>query len=720
MQLQSVKETAKRFHVSERRVQKLCETGRIDGARMISNVWLIPDTADKPADERTTVSAENLISLSDLCRELSISAATGRNWVKLGKLAPVCEVKKTPFFSRDYAAQIKAGIANGKNPSLKSRRNKKYISGNTLYRSYVSDTSSNLQSVQSIIALIQEKEIEITDEILCMLLAECAVQLILHKHGHKASSHCLPEYFCGGLKDKCFPLVDELICIHPQIDQTTDLHSDLLNVEYRYEEGEDLLGLLYLSLKNIGDRKATGSYFTPTSVVQKLCHRLFSMNDPSGKDILDPCCGTGNFLLQLPPQIGFEHVYGNDIDPVCVKIARINYALKYDVSDLSVIRSHITEKDYLSFGSVRRFDFIIGNPPWGFAFSAAQAEKLRKKFRSAVGNNIESYDVFVEQSLSHLKKGGILSFVLPEAFLNVKSHTPIRQIMLGCCSFQYLEFLGNAFDKVQCPCIILQAVLTKTPFCCMGMLINDGNREYSIQRERRVSGKCFSFSTTDEEYHILEKMDNLHNKVTLCGNAGFALGIVTGNNKEYISQIKTTENEMILKGSDLCKFRFIPSENYIIFKPEAFQQVAPTEYYRAPEKLLYRFICNQLVFAYDDRQTLSLNSCNILIPKIPGLSMKYILAILNSRIIQFYFQKQFKSIKVLRTHIEQLPIAYVGKESQDKIVGMVDSILETFDKTAVTALYNELDRSIADFYGLTPGEYHTVKSSMEEKNLFLF
>ena len=83
MQLQSVKETAERFNISERRVQKACEAGRIEGAQMISNVWLIPISAEKPNDERFNIELQDMLSLSDVCSELSISIATGRNWVKL-------------------------------------------------------------------------------------------------------------------------------------------------------------------------------------------------------------------------------------------------------------------------------------------------------------------------------------------------------------------------------------------------------------------------------------------------------------------------------------------------------------------------------------------------------------------------------------------------------------------------------------------------------------
>ena len=48
----SVKEVAEKWGVSRRRVQILCEDGRVEGAYKISDVWVIPLNAEKPADKR--------------------------------------------------------------------------------------------------------------------------------------------------------------------------------------------------------------------------------------------------------------------------------------------------------------------------------------------------------------------------------------------------------------------------------------------------------------------------------------------------------------------------------------------------------------------------------------------------------------------------------------------------------------------------------------------
>ncbi len=49
----TVQEAAKKWELSERRVQKLCAENRIDGVVHLSRVWLIPKDAQKPIDGRT-------------------------------------------------------------------------------------------------------------------------------------------------------------------------------------------------------------------------------------------------------------------------------------------------------------------------------------------------------------------------------------------------------------------------------------------------------------------------------------------------------------------------------------------------------------------------------------------------------------------------------------------------------------------------------------------
>ena len=415
--------------------------------------------------------------------------------------------------------------------------------------------------------------------------------------------------------------------------------------------------------------------------------------------ILDPCCGGGNFLLQLSDNVRLDNLYGNDLDCISIKITRINMALKYKPKNISTLYKHFTCENYLTSQKFQGFDYVIGNPPWGSEFSQSDYDYLKQHYLSGKTKRIESYDVFIEKSLSVLNNNGILSFVLPEAILCVKTHKKIREVIINSNSINYLEYLGNIFDGVQCPSIVLEIKHNNKP-SCIGTKIKLGEKIFTIKKERDLTSDGFYLSTDDKKYIIMKKLLNPENKLYLKNNATFGLGIVTGDNKTMVKSTKTKKNEVILKGSDISKYCINECNNYIEYNPKKFQQCAPTEYYRAKEKLLYRFISPEPIFAYDNNQTLSLNSCNLLIPNIDGLGIKYILAVLNSSVSRFIFQKQYRSVKVLRSHIESVPIAVPDKKSQKEIIELVDKILSAKNDSEKSRIYEMIDKKIAKLYGL--------------------
>ena len=55
----SAPEAAKKWGISERRVQKLCEENRIPGIAKFSRLWLIPKDTEKPTDARLKAERKN-------------------------------------------------------------------------------------------------------------------------------------------------------------------------------------------------------------------------------------------------------------------------------------------------------------------------------------------------------------------------------------------------------------------------------------------------------------------------------------------------------------------------------------------------------------------------------------------------------------------------------------------------------------------------------------
>jgi len=656
------------------------------------------------------------LSTEELSEKLSISYASAKNWLRLGKITPQWIKNNQPYFSEDYVNNLLKNISGSDNNILKSRRNKNYINGKFFYKDYVSDTSQNITIIEKLLESIEKNNLTYDEKLVKYITADCAIQLILQSKNLPCGikQNFLLNYLENNIDLGIYaPLVEFFIKDKKDALACIKKYPHIFDFKFIYEQNEDILGLLYISCSNMGKRKQCGMYYTPTKVVKTSIENLVKQNKIMPEDkILDCCCGTGNFLLHLPDNIKLEQIYGNDIDSVSCHIAKINLAMKYKIKDLEIINANFTCSDFLTEYNKTEFKYIIGNPPWGYCFSKEQKQELMKIFLTAGEKNIESFDMFIEKSLSILKKDGVLSFVLPDSILTVKSHTEIRRIIKSENSIRYLQYLGNIFNMVHCPSIILQIKHTKKPLQTTGMLVNTGKDSFVITSERDVDINNFSFKTNDSEYGILKKILNPQNKTYLKGNAEFALGIVTGNNQGYISPDKTENNEIIIKGTDIKPYKINESGNFIEYEQGKFQQSAPLEKYRYPEKLVYKFISNKLIFAYDNRRRLTLNSCNILIPRIENMNIKYILAVLNSSIAQFVYQKEFNSVKVLRSHLERIPIPVSDAKTHDEIVHLTDEIIASPDVEICKKLYDTIDEKIRKLYAISSEDYCVVRESV--------
>ena len=292
---------------------------------------------------------------------------------------------------------------------------------------YLSSFSQNAAWVKALLSEIEGTEL--TEQRMRAILAGCAEQL-------------LREQFMGE-EPSCYQwLFEELGKCGSGCDGAEEYRK--YNADFAYVYKEDLLGFLYLSLRAIKERKRSGSYYTPKSIANRLIDGLVSEaekkqavtgeTEESGLQslkILDPACGTGSILLELREECKMQQIYGYDIDPIAIAIIRINMALRYRIFDKELLTEHFQVRDFLKEGSPQTVDWILGNPPWGSAFTQEEKASLREAFLTAGQKSIESGDLFVEQSLKVLQPGGSICFVLPEALLHVKTHRIVRSLILA-------------------------------------------------------------------------------------------------------------------------------------------------------------------------------------------------------------------------------------------------------------------------------------------------
>ena len=641
---------------------------------------------------------DTVLNLASTASLLDVSSATVRNWVKTGVLKTF-DNKSKNFFDTKQITEIKTKMSNGNLNKLNQRANKSKANKTFTPDEYLQD-ESELNGLTIIINFIHENKIDLQLSLLLIVLNLLTKENLL-----------LPTKIKDIKKEMNLRITNKQLQEEVKI-WLSKIDTANIKEEFDYlldcelPAHRDILGFMYQSLLLEGKKAQNGSYYTPAEIVDSIIKEHVTKKELK---VLDPCCGTGQFLLAVADVIeNPSNIYGVDIDETAVKIARINLLIKY--RDINFSPNIFCKNTLIGVGTqnlfglgkddIGNFDVIATNPPWGVHFSKQETEELEKFY--PLITSFESFSYFLKKSIDLLKTDGILSFILPESILHVNVHKDIRSVVLEQTKIKKVVYLDRVFKNVFTP--VIRIDLVKGFEENNIIKIHKEDKAYTAEQTRWKNNKNFIFDihSNESDSEIIDKIFSSPH-TTLENKADWALGIVTGDNAKHITSEKNDICEEIYKGKDVDKFVLSEASNYIHFVPDKFQQVAPEEKYRTKEKLIYRFISKYLIFAYDDKQKLTLNSANIVIPKIPNYPIKVISALFNSSLYQFIFQKKFSSIKILRSHLEQLPLPTWDKETFNDLTKMVDKMISGEN------CFEQLDNYIMNKYSLSQQEQNYIK-----------
>ena len=469
-----------------------------------------------------------------------------------------------------------------------------------------------------------------------------------------------------------------------------------------WDSDKDILGFIYQSLITEGEKNISGQYYTNRSVVEYILNgKALSENET----FLDPCCGSGAFLMGISTN-NPSNLYGFDINPIAVMIASANLIIKYSeiVFTPNVFCIDYLGKDLLTNSRADipfKFDNIYTNPPWGSdkeGLYTANYPLIKSKERASM---------VIAESLHRLKENGTLYFLLPTSLLKIKSHNDIRRYILSNTTIHQIDIYKDRFDGVFTDYFSIKLCPQKTQKQSYVVTSDKGSSLVTLPDSDYASGNIAieNFSMIDNS--IINKMESSCNDNL--SHSTWALGIVTGDNKNKVKKEKTEGLEPIYVGKHVTPFKLQDESSYILFDPDNFQQCAKEEYFRAPEKLIYRFIAKYPIVAYDDKQCLCLNSANILIPDIDSISIKSVAALLNSTLYHYYYSLKFSDIKVLKGNLQELPFPKLTKEQDEELSALVTDI----QSTSFSIEYkHELDQIVYSIFGINSIEQKQIISRL--------
>ena len=474
-----------------------------------------------------------------------------------------------------------------------------------------------------------------------------------------------------------------------------DIPEDTWNSE------NDVLGFIYQSLITEGERNITGQYYTCKSVVDYIIGGKVLSDTET---FLDPCCGSGSFLMAVKTN-NPGNLYGFDINPIAVMVSSVNLLIRhkdkefcphiYCLDFLSKDLSTLDSRNELPF----KFDNIYTNPPWG-----SDKDGLYTKNYPLIKSK-ERASMVIYESLSRLTNTGTLYILLPTSLLKIKAHNDIRKLILTDTTIQQIDLYNNRFDGVFTDYFSIKINPVKTEKQTYVVTSDSGNAHITLSEEDRTSGNIVLETFNSLDNSIIEKMESLcHDTLS---HSLWALGIVTGDNKNKVKKEKAEGLEPIYTGKQVGPFKLRDESSYILFEPENFQQCAKEEYFRAPEKLIYRFISKYPVVAYDDKQCLCLNSANILIPQLDTISVKSVAALLNSTLYRYYYSLKYSDIKVLKSNLQRLPFPKLTKEQDEDLSTLVSDIQSN---SFSLAYQQHLDKVVYSIFGITEKEQEQIST----------
>ena len=378
---------------------------------------------------------------------------------------------------------------------------------------------------------------------------------------------------------------------------------------------------------------------------------------------------------------------------------------------------HTWFKDIFDKGG---FDIVIGNPPYVNIANIKPneyRELLQKSFRST-RNKCDLYAYFIERSFK-LSSSGIVSFIVPVTWKATDSFKKLREIIFKEHSvLQIVNLNYGTFDATVKPMILLMSSRYKNNYT-IEVYQEDFRPLYNICSQEVFNSTDLSIDTESDllDKELLKSIEK--DCITLGSVIKFSRGIKTSNDKRFIGFSRVNEDyKEVYRGRNIRPYSFEWAGEYIWYRPDLMKEKVgclphTKSFFEVPEKLVMQRIGMQLSVAYDDGQNYFLDTVNVSrhdsVDK--NYSLKYLCGLLNSRVVNFWYQRKYQLPTIGGYELDSIPIPK-DFSSQKPIIEIVEKILsakKANPQADTSVLEREIDQKVYELYGLSPEEIEVVE-----------
>jgi len=360
------------------------------------------------------------------------------------------------------------------------------------------------------------------------------------------------------------------------------------------------------------------------------------------------------------------------------------------------------------------FDVVIGNPPYG----VKPNEMGKEYFNSMYSATDDIYTLFIELGLKIISENSNISFINPITWLTGSKYKNTRNLFTG---------KNSLVKAINLPYDIFADAYVDTGIYFFQRKANEESAVYEFNPKDKIQiedllniefkaldRKVWAFkpdlkiNLNESDNSIFSKLDSIPFKLSDFSES--ARGILAdkssykSENENGLKKVFTGNlNRYVIDEA----FSFIQYDDSLKEKPKSYS------FFTGERVLIRRIISRQfrMMATYTHKEFVCKKDIYIIKLNDDTISYKYVLALLNSKLLSFYKTKNSGSAKkddftqITLGDIRQLPIPKIETSKQQKFIKLVNEILIAKEKNEDTTIAeNELDHLVYQLYDLTEEE----------------
>ena len=407
------------------------------------------------------------------------------------------------------------------------------------------------------------------------------------------------------------------------------------------------------------------------------------------------------------------------------------------------------EKGFPSIMQAGGFDCVAGNPPYIQAsmsehYNPDVARYYRTHYSSSMAR-LNTFGLFIERGLSVLARpGGRVSFIVPNTLLTQEYYEPLRGLMLG----QQITSLTCFTEMVFHGAVVETVVFVVRKGDPRGQVVNVArfdNRAMVVEERPMPQAafltthrKAFVITADDAMFGLGSRLLAAYPPLGALANTNQAIALKHDRARSLHSKAADPTYKRVLDGRDIGRYWLRWPGTYLAYNRDLIHSCKRTDIFECAEKLFIRRVAERLTATLDERQHYALNTLVVVtwggLGGASGMSLRYLLGLLNSRLLNECYVRLLKSTKRVFSEVQarqlaRLPIPPIDFSDpsdvarHDKMVALVERMLDLHKRLPaaktksdrelierrIKATDDEIDALVHELYGLTPEEIAIIE-----------